>query len=162
MLWVAIKALEALCTPKQRLRVVIYTGDVEVPPAAILAKGRVECLAATAPIRNALVCGHLHVCVGRGGAGGTLLVLSPRHPCTRVVHTNVRKPTHALSLDAVFRRSPAPAPSRPPPYSVAPPMQATFHVDPSPMHMSVDFVYIRNRRLLEAAVLAAHTLQCPC
>ncbi len=52
MLWVAIKALEALCTPKQRLRVVIYTGDVEVPPAAILAKAkasRVPCCSCAEP-----------------------------------------------------------------------------------------------------------------
>lgn len=68
VLWVAIKALEALSSPQRRLRVVIFTGDLDASGASILKKAK-----------------------------------------------------------------------------------DTFHVDPSPKLMTVDFVYITNRRLLEAS-----------
>ncbi len=41
MLWVAIKALERLCSPERPLHVVIYTGDVEATPQEILDRARV-------------------------------------------------------------------------------------------------------------------------
>jgi hypothetical protein len=43
VLWVAIKALEQLCTPARGIHVVIYTGDGDATPAEILAKAKVRC-----------------------------------------------------------------------------------------------------------------------
>lgn len=41
VLWVAIKALERLCTPSCGIHVVIYTGDGDAKPTEILAKAKV-------------------------------------------------------------------------------------------------------------------------
>lgn len=42
MLWVAIKALERLCSPTKPLRVVVYCADNDAAGADILAKAKVR------------------------------------------------------------------------------------------------------------------------